>query len=119
MLPSFLRGKPIGLLPALAVVILACLPTTPKVWGQTAPPPKLLTTVAQIRELPLAMQRAKLPVNLRGTVTYSAMWYGHSESAIQDATGGTYMGMRTPLDHPLQLGDTVEVVGHAEPGEWA
>jgi signal transduction histidine kinase len=77
-----------------------------------------ISTVAEIRNLPMEQMNRKIPVRLRGVVTF------FDESLfsrfIQDDTAGIYLQFPTGVGPPLlSPGQTVEVVGVVNPGEYA
>lgn len=77
-----------------------------------------LRTVEAIRELTLAQTEQKIPVHLRGVVTFfDERLYSHF---IQDDTAGIYLQFPTTIGPPPLLpGQVVEVTGTCSPGEYA
>ena len=85
--------------------------------GQATPVPEL-TTVAAIRQLTIEQTRQKIPVQLRGVVTFfDERLYSHF---MQDETAGIYLQFPTNTGPPpLLSGQLVEVTGTCSPGEYA
>ena len=77
-----------------------------------------IMSIAEIRNLPMEQMNPKTPVRLRGVVTF----YDESlfSRFIQDETAGIYLQFPTGVVPPALLpGQTVEVVGVWNPGEYA
>lgn len=77
-----------------------------------------LRTVAAIRGLTMEQTREKIPVHLRGVVTF----YDQSlfSRFIQDETAGIYVQFPANIGPPqLRPGQVVEVTGTGSPGEYA
>jgi signal transduction histidine kinase len=77
-----------------------------------------IMSIAEIRNLPMEQMNPKTPVRLRGVVTF----YDESlfSRFIQDETAGIYLQFPTGVVPPaLVPGQTVEVVGVWNPGEYA
>lgn len=77
-----------------------------------------LQAIAEIRNLPMEQMSKKIPVRLRGVVTF------FDESLfsrfIQDETAGIYLQFPTNVGPPqLVSGMFVDVLGYASPGEFA
>jgi signal transduction histidine kinase len=77
-----------------------------------------LRTVEAIRELTVAQTQQKIPVHLKGVVTfYDERLYSRF---IQDATAGIYLQFPANIGPPaLVPGQLVEVTGTCSPGEYA
>ncbi len=77
-----------------------------------------LRTVEAIRELTVAQTKQKIPVHLRGVVTfYDERLYSRF---IQDSTAGIYLQFPANVGPPaLVPGQLVEVTGTCSPGEYA
>ncbi len=77
-----------------------------------------LRTVEAIRELTVAQTEQKIPVHLRGVVTFfDEQLFSHF---IQDDTAGIYLQFPTNVPPPpLVPGQSVEVTGFSSPGEYA
>lgn len=75
----------------------------------------VLTTVAQIRNLPAAEAAKQLPVKLRGVVTFYDD--GLFSRFMQDDTGGIYLQVTNTL--ALRAGELIELEGVTGPGEFA
>jgi signal transduction histidine kinase len=77
-----------------------------------------LRTVEAIRELTVAQTKQKIPVHLRGVVTfYDERLYSRF---IQDDTAGIYLQFPANVGPPaLVPGQLVEVTGTCSPGEYA
>jgi signal transduction histidine kinase len=77
-----------------------------------------LNTVEAIRELTFAQTEQKIPVHLRGVVTFfDEQLFSHF---IQDDTAGIYLQFPTNVGPPsLEPGQLVEVTGTCGPGEYA
>jgi signal transduction histidine kinase len=77
-----------------------------------------LTTVAAIRGLTVEQTQQKLPVHLRGVVTFFDETL--FSRFIQDDTAGIYLQFPANVGPPNLLpGQVVEVTGAASPGEYA
>jgi signal transduction histidine kinase len=77
-----------------------------------------LRTVAAIRGLTVEQTQQKLPVRLRGVVTFFDETL--FSRFIQDDTAGIYLQFPANVGPPeLALGQVVEVTGTASPGEYA
>ena len=83
-------------------------------WGAEpfSPGPPVLTTVAQVQALRPAEAAQKLPVRLRGIITYSDP--GWALCFIRDSTGGIYLYRQDDLGR-LEPGQEVEVEGDTIP----
>lgn len=82
----------------------------------TKPAAHVLTTAAEIRNMPPAEAEQHYPVKLRGVVTFydDALF----SRFVQDETAGIYLdGITNPL--PLRAGQVVEVEGVTGSGEFA
>jgi PAS domain S-box-containing protein len=89
-------------------------PAAPALWAE-ADQPRILTTVAEVRNLSVAEAEHHFPVKLRGVVTFfDNALYSHF---IQDETAGIYL-FETNLP-ALSPGQLVEVKGFTSPGEYA
>jgi signal transduction histidine kinase len=77
-----------------------------------------LRTVQAIRELTVAQTEQKIPVHLRGVVTFfDEQLYSRF---IQDDTAGIYLQFPTNIGPPMLVsGQQVEVSGLCSPGEYA
>ncbi len=75
----------------------------------------LLTNAASVRDLLPEQADKRLPVKLKGVVTFSFDTYS---CFMQDATAGIYVGNGKPFT-PLIAGDVVEVEGVSGPGDYA
>lgn len=87
------------------------------VWAQTPP---VLTNVAQIRALSADEATRKLPVRIRGVVTF--MDPDLFVAFIRDETGGAYFSPRGSTAGPVarcRVGDLVELEGFTNPGRFA
>ena len=77
-----------------------------------------LRTVEAVRELSVAQTEQKIPVHLRGVVTF----YDENlfSRFIQDESAGIYLQFPKGVGPPLlEPGQTVEVTGYGSPGEYA
>src|SRR5580692_6913575 len=99
------------------IVFLFCLGMFPPALGGPASAEEL-RTVEAIRELTLAQTEQKIPVHLRGVVTFfDEQLYSHF---IQDGTAGIYLQFPATIGPPPLLpGQVVEVTGTCSPGEYA
>jgi signal transduction histidine kinase len=79
-----------------------------------APP---LTTVAQVRALSAEQAQRRLPVALRGVITY-ARHAATTDFTLEDTTGGVWLPA-TELPANCQVGAEVEVAGYTEPGVFS
>ena len=77
--------------------------------------PSILTNAASVRDLPPDLASRRLPVRLRGLVTYS--FYTNS-CFVQDETAGIYVGNGAQFA-AVTVGDVVVVEGVSSPGEYA
>ena len=85
---------------------------------QTSVAAEELRTVAAIRELSVEKTRQKIPVRLKGVVTFIDERL--FSRFIQDETAGIYLQFPTNVGPPaLQPGQVVEVSGVTSPGEYA
>jgi PAS domain S-box-containing protein len=84
--------------------------------AQPQPGPTVLTNAAQVRGLTEAEAARKLPVRLRGVVTYFRT--NLYSRFMQDDTAGIYLG-RSEVEFNLQPGQAIEVEGTTSPGEFA
>lgn len=75
----------------------------------------VLTSILQIRELPLDEARTHLPVHLNGVVTYCDL--GWNLLFVQDATGGVYVQTDQGMDG--LSGSSVELDGVTDQGRYA
>ncbi len=85
--------------------------------GQSVPLKKL-DTAEQVRQLSLEEATGHYPVRLRGVVTFfdPKQYY----QFVQDDTAGIYFSMEgLPEQPPLAAGQSVEIEGEANPGEYA
>ena len=77
-----------------------------------------LTSVAAVRQLTAAQAGEKLPVHLRGVVTFFDEQF--FSRFIQDDTAGIYLRFPDNVGPPtLRPGQVVEVTGTCSPGEYA
>jgi len=76
----------------------------------------VITQAAQIRKLTAQQARLKIPVKLRGIITYNIPEWG--TTFLQDPTGGVYLQTKG-MDNPFRAGDLVEVHGATGIGEFA
>ncbi|HWW03115.1 MAG TPA: PAS domain S-box protein [Candidatus Acidoferrum sp.] len=83
--------------------------------GAAAPPPATLTNAASVRELTTDQAEQRLPVNLRGVVTFS---FDTHSCFVQDDTAGIYVGNGEQFA-ALTAGDVVVVEGVSGPGDYA
>jgi hypothetical protein len=77
---------------------------------------RVLTLAEQIRGLTPEWASRKLPVALRGVVTFYAPDFGYA--FVQDASAGIFLNMEGPAPQ-ARPGDMVEVEGVTGPGEFA
>lgn len=103
-----LRGQ------CLFIIFTACIFLSRIAWCQT----NELRTVAAIRGLTAEQTQQKLPVHLRGVITFfDESFFSHF---IQDETAGIYFRFPENVAPPqLESGQIVDVVGIASPGEYA
>jgi signal transduction histidine kinase len=94
-----------GLLPALAQPV--SLPET-----------MVLTNAAQVHALTPEEAARGLPVRLRGVMVGEAD-PGWASFAMQDATGGMYVGSTRETISRIHTGDLIEVKGVTDPGEYS
>lgn len=86
-------------------------------WGESALAEEL-RTVAAVRSLTEEQAGQKIPVNLRGVVTFFDE--NLFSRFIQDETAGIYLQFPTNVGPPLLVpGMLVEVNGYGSPGEYA
>ena len=76
----------------------------------------LLVRASQIRELSASEAARQYPVRLTGVLTYYDLT--HYMQFIQDDSSGIYFVAATP-DPLLRAGQTVEIEGVSDPGEFA
>lgn len=104
------------LLCALVLTVLGLLVVSFTSMAQS--PAGELRTVAAIRGLSVEQTRQKIPVHLRGVVTF----YDESlfSRFIQDETAGIYINFPSAVAPPvLAPGQVVDVTGTVSPGEYA
>jgi PAS domain S-box-containing protein len=76
-----------------------------------------LRTAAEVRQLTAEQAALHQPVRLQGLVTFfdDTAFYRF----IQDDTAGIYFFFATPQTNPVVAGTRMEIVGEANPGEYA
>lgn len=85
-------------------------------WAQSQTPPAVIQTANEIRQLGPEQAAQKLPVRIRGVVTF---WdNGLYSRFVQDASAGIYLQEMTNMP-PISPGQMVEVEGFTGPGEYA
>jgi PAS domain S-box-containing protein len=100
--------------PALAAgLVLAAVTTGP---AQQVPAVAVLTNAAQVRQLSEEEAARRLPVRLRGVVTFFRE--NLFSRFVQDATAGIYFGQSFP-GSILRPGQEIEIEGATSPGEYA
>lgn len=72
-----------------------------------------LTQALDVRSLPYERSLQALPVSLEGTISFVE---SSGTAFIQDASGGTHLHFRPPVQHDLQVGDQIRVTGVTTPG---
>jgi len=80
------------------------------------PPAGELTTAAQVRSLTPKQAGGRLPVHLKGVVTFFDQ--GLYSRFVQDATAGIYLSDLTNMP-ALKAGQLIEIQGVTSPGEYA
>jgi PAS domain S-box-containing protein len=107
---------------SLRLVMAACvlngpafIGSTPAVAAETAPEIEL-HTAEQIRSLTPEQAAQRLPVHLKGVITFydNVLYY----QFLQDTTAGIYLQRMTDMP-ALKSGQLVEVAGFTSPGEYA
>ncbi|HKS36746.1 MAG TPA: PAS domain-containing protein [Verrucomicrobiae bacterium] len=78
--------------------------------------PSVLTNAQQVRALTVPEARRRLPVRMRGVVTYVDLDW--RMLFVQDSTTGAYVLGFDPRKH-LATGDLVEVTGISQPGAYS
>ncbi|HTL69138.1 MAG TPA: histidine kinase [Lacunisphaera sp.] len=97
---------------AVLLAFAAVAPARAADAGTEAP---LLTTAAEVRDLPATVAEKKLPVRLRGIVTAAEPdWQG--KFVLQDDSAGIFV---QNIGAQPAIGDVVEVNGHTGPGWFA
>lgn len=82
--------------------------------------PATLTEVAQVRRLTPVEAARRLPVSVRGVVTFAHLGdEGGYGLFVQDASAGIFVSDRGPEKVPCRAGDLVEVEGVSDPGLYA
>jgi PAS domain S-box-containing protein len=101
----------------LALAIGCVAPPAPAAEGleSLANTPAVLTNAAAVRDLSLEEAGRKIPVRLRGVVTFD---FDARSCFVQDQSAGIYVGTGTGFP-PLAAGDVVVVEGVTGPGEYA
>jgi hypothetical protein len=85
-------------------------------WAQPQTPPAVIQTASEIRQLGPEQAAQRLPVRIRGVVTF---WdNGLYSRFVQDASAGIYLQEMTNMP-PISPGQMVEVEGFTGPGEYA
>ena len=76
-----------------------------------------LRTAAEIRQLTAEQAALRQPVRLQGVITY----FDDTDffRFIQDDTAGIYFFFAAPQTNPIVAGTRMEIVGEANPGEYA
>jgi len=88
-----------------------------RVWGADAPL-ETLRTAEQVRRLSAEQAARHYPVQLRGVVTFFAQT--NYFRFVQDGTAGIYFYLDDSVPHKaLAAGQTVEIDGETNPGEYA
>ena len=107
--------------PSRQIAIVAVL-TFVIAGGFSAEPPvpegaasQALTNAARVRNLSPAQAGQKLPVRLKGVVTFS---FSSQSFFIQDESAGIYVGAKSE-GSPLNPGDLVALEGVSDPGDYA
>lgn len=97
-----------------ALVLLAAAPPL-----ETAPEPRAapLTWVQAIRRLDVEAASRQLPLRLKGVVTYAG-GSALRDLFLQDRSAGIYI-KPSPFADGIRLGDTIEVEGVTDPGQFA
>lgn len=75
----------------------------------------ILTNAAMVRDLSTEVAEQRLPVRLRGVVTFS---FDTNSCFVQDATAGIYVGNGQSFT-ALTVGDVIVVDGVSGPGDYA
>jgi len=96
-------------------VWLAALAAGNLLAGADTPVPLCLTNAQQIRQLTPEQAEKRIPVRLRGVVTFSD-WYADGGIFVQDATAAIYLHM--PQDLKTPVGQVVEVEGVSAAGDF-
>ncbi|HEV2233029.1 MAG TPA: response regulator [Terriglobia bacterium] len=86
------------------------------VWAQGQSKIPVITQAAQIRRLTAQQVQLKIPVVLRGVITYTSLEWG--VTFFQDSTAGIFITTRE-LTTKIRAGDLVEVQGVIGPGDFA
>ncbi len=77
---------------------------------------RVITTIAEIKALPVEIARKGLPVSIRGVVTAA----GGAGAVVQDATKGIYVFPRQIRNsEPLARGQSFQIDGITDPGFFA
>jgi signal transduction histidine kinase len=99
------------------IFFVFCLALFPLAFGEKIFAEEL-RTVEAVRELTVAQTEQKIPVHLRGVVTFfDEQLYSRF---IQDATAGIYLQFPANIGPPTLIpGQLVEVTGTCSPGEYA
>ncbi len=84
--------------------------------AQTDQKPQVLTTVASIRTLSSGDAKRKMPIRLRGVITYRSPDY--AVTFFQDATAGIFLFI-PQSDREITTGSQVELEGTTAPGDFA
>ena len=99
-----------------AVVLLLCLGASKALRAADTSLP-VLTTAAEVRNLPPEEAARHYPVDIKGVVTF----FDQSEFLrfIQDDTAGIYFFLTDPSDPAIKSGQRVEIEGQSSRGEYA
>lgn len=88
--------------------------------GAGGPLPAVLTGISQVRRLTAAEAERRLPVRVRGVVTFAHRGdEGGYGLFVQDESAGIFVNDRRPESETCQAGDWVEVEGVSGPGFYA
>ncbi len=82
-----------------------------------AAPLRVLTTVAQVKDLSEDQARQGYPIHLRAVVTYHNPVAGNTW--VEDSTKGIYLVFRRDAQPAIAAGDLIEVEGRSRPGNFA
>jgi PAS domain S-box-containing protein len=104
-----------GLLVAAMLAGVARPAEPAEVSAPAADLPSLLTNAASVRELSPDLANRRLPVRLRGVVTFS---FNTDSCFVQDETAGIYVGNGRQFT-TVAVGDVVVVEGVSSPGQYA
>jgi len=78
-----------------------------------------ITSVEQVRRLPVEEARRGLPVRIRGVVTDARNSFYEDQMSLQDDTGGVFVSLESITNEAPAFGEFWEVAGYSGAGDFA